>query len=209
MDSTVAEGMHYSVYFVRMATEDPLLFLDSPADSGYSLDNLAPAPPPLLVAALEGSDVTLDWAPVTDDDFDYYWVYRDTEPDFIIAEHKRIDATSDTTLLDPSVPDQDLYYKVCAVDFSGNEGDASMEASVTSCWCPYQSDFDEDGFLTSLDLSAMIDILFAGDPDIQDPDCPNPRADFDCDGFSTSLDLSGLIDHLFVSGPGPCDPCSP
>jgi len=26
----------------------------------------------------------------------------------------------------------------------------------------YQSDFDADGFLTALDLSAMIDILFAG-----------------------------------------------
>jgi hypothetical protein len=76
------------------------------------------------------------------------------------------------------------------------------------CDCPYQSDFDEDGFLTALDLSAMIDILFAGDPDVQDPDCPYPRADFDCDGFSTALDLSGLIDHLFASGPGPCDPCS-
>jgi hypothetical protein len=81
-------------------------------------------------------------------------------------------------------------------------------SATTGCSCPYQSDFDEDGFLTPLDLSSMIDILFAGDPDVQDPDCPSPRADFDCDSFSTPLDLSGLIDHLFASGPGPCDPCS-
>jgi hypothetical protein len=75
--------------------------------------------------------------------------------------------------------------------------------------CPFQSDFDEDGFLTALDLSAMIDILFGGEPDVQDPACPSPRADFDCDGFSTALDMSGLIDHLFSGGDGPCDPCFP
>jgi hypothetical protein len=77
------------------------------------------------------------------------------------------------------------------------------------CRCPFQSDFDEDGFLTALDLSGMIDILFAGQPDVQDASCPSPRADFDCDGFSTALDLSGLIDHLFAGGAGPCDPCAP
>jgi hypothetical protein len=53
----------------------------------------------------------------------------------------------------------------------------------------------------------MIDILFAGKPDVQDPSCPATRSDFDCDGFATSLDLAALIDHLFASGPGPCDPC--
>ena len=77
------------------------------------------------------------------------------------------------------------------------------------CSCPFQSDFDEDNFLTALDLGAMIDILFAGQPDVQDASCPSPRADFDCDDFSTALDLGGLIDHLFAGGPGPCDPCTP
>ena len=75
------------------------------------------------------------------------------------------------------------------------------------CKCPFQADFDEDGFLTALDLGRVIDILFAGHPDIQSPTCPSPRADFDCSGFSTALDLTGMIDHLFASGEGPCDPC--
>jgi hypothetical protein len=79
--------------------------------------------------------------------------------------------------------------------------------SSQPCACPCQSDLDGDGFLTSLDLSTLIDILFSGHPDIQLPECPSPRADFDCDGYSTSLDLAALIDHLFASGPGPCDPC--
>jgi hypothetical protein len=77
------------------------------------------------------------------------------------------------------------------------------------CGCPHQCDLDGDDFYTALDLGKVIDILFAGDPDISDPFCPNPRADFDCDGFSTALDLSALIDLLFVSGDPPCDPCHP
>jgi hypothetical protein len=76
-----------------------------------------------------------------------------------------------------------------------------------SCDCPYQGDFDEDMFVTPLDLAAVIDILFASGVDPQDPDCPDTRADMDCDGFATSLDLSVIIDYLFASGPGPCDPC--
>jgi hypothetical protein len=84
----------------------------------------------------------------------------------------------------------------------------ALMVPAPDCSCPYQSDFDEDGFLTSLDLTSMIDILFVGATDVQDAYCPSPRADYDCDGFSTAADLAGLIDHLFTSGPGPCDPCT-
>lgn len=78
-----------------------------------------------------------------------------------------------------------------------------------ACSCPYQGDFDEDGFLTATDLARMIDVLFAGGQNVQDPSCPTPRGDFDCDGFPTATDLSRLIDHLFAGGDGPCDPCNP
>jgi len=98
----------------------------------------------------------------------------------------------------PSIPNPDQA-----------DGDNNGTGDVCECVCPWQSDFDEDGFTTALDLSAVIDILFSGNTDVQDPICPSPRADFDCDGFSTALDLSGLIDHLFAGGAVPCDPCSP
>jgi hypothetical protein len=75
------------------------------------------------------------------------------------------------------------------------------------CDCPHQADYDADFFITPLDLASMIDILFAGALDIQDPTCPATRSDFDCDGFATPLDLAAMIDYLFISGPGPCDPC--
>jgi choice-of-anchor B domain-containing protein len=74
--------------------------------------------------------------------------------------------------------------------------------------CPHQGDFEPDGFITALDLSAVIDALFVGGPDPQDPDCPTRRFDFDCDSFTTTLDLTAVIDYVYASGPGPCDPCA-
>jgi len=76
------------------------------------------------------------------------------------------------------------------------------------CDCPFQGDGDLDGFVTALDLGALIDILFAGRPDNQEPLCTSPRFDLDCDGFATALDLGVMIDYLFAGGDGPCDPCS-
>lgn len=95
-------------------------------------------------------------------------------------------------------------------DAAGNADTcAFMVTVVVLCECPYQSDFDEDGFLTATDLARMIDVLFAGAPNDQDANCPTPRGDLDCDGFPTATDLSRLIDHLFAGGDGPCDPCAP
>jgi hypothetical protein len=102
---------------------------------------------------------------------------------------------------------------VCvAMDDCGNMDVCQFDVTInviSPCSCPNQCDIEPDGFLTPLDLNAMIDILYASAADIQDPLCPSPRFDFDCDGFTTPLDMSGLIDHLFISGPGPGHPCAP
>jgi hypothetical protein len=77
------------------------------------------------------------------------------------------------------------------------------------CDCPYQSDFDANGLLDAIDLNSLIDVLFFGGADPQDPNCPVSRGDFDNSGFSDAIDLNDLIDHLFFGGEGPCDPCNP
>lgn len=77
------------------------------------------------------------------------------------------------------------------------------------CDCPHQCDYDGDGFLTTLDLGNMIDVAFAGKPDIQDATCSKTRMDFDADGFVTVLDLTKFIDHLFGGSVGPTEPCNP
>jgi hypothetical protein len=94
-----------------------------------------------------------------------------------------------------------------AIATTGRSSSDYATGVFTTCHCPSQGDIEPDGFITSLDLAAVIDALFAAGENPRDPVCPTYRFDLDCDAFTTSLDLSLIIDYLFVSGSGPCDPC--
>lgn len=76
-----------------------------------------------------------------------------------------------------------------------------------TCYCPNQGDADKDTYTTALDLSTIIDALFAGAPNPADAGCPTFRYDWDCDGQTTPLDLAAAVDYLFANGDGPCNPC--
>jgi hypothetical protein len=106
--------------------------------------------------------------------------------------------------------DLNVYVAASTEGYGGEMYDQLMVKFVQEfCECPFQCDYDEDGFLTNIDLAALIDVLFRGEPTIQDPGCPVVRGDFNNDTFPDNIDLSGLIDHLFVNGDPPCDPCNP
>ncbi|MFH1844203.1 MAG: hypothetical protein ABIF77_13440, partial [bacterium] len=53
-DSTVNDGIYYSVFFVRALSATPGLHFDAAPDSGYSVDNLAPAAPGTFNVAYSG-----------------------------------------------------------------------------------------------------------------------------------------------------------
>jgi hypothetical protein len=141
-DSTISSGMHWSVFFIRAATNDPLTFFDSPADSGYSLDNLAPMAPLSLVVAMSLSSgpslvydtsqggANLSWLGVEDEDFDYYAIYRDVASGFAPSVSNRIGFTTDVTFVDWLNSPGTYYYLVTALDFSGNESQPSNEAML-------------------------------------------------------------------------------
>ena len=78
-DSTVEGGIHYSVFFTRAATTDPGMFYDSPSDSGYSVDNLAPNVPAAFTVAYNAGSNLLTWSESEDEDFRHFRVYRDTD----------------------------------------------------------------------------------------------------------------------------------
>jgi hypothetical protein len=82
-------------------------------------------------------------------------------------------------------------------------------AAGNPCNCPFQGDYDEDGEPTGVDLTVLIDVLFANHLDPQDPSCPATRSDLDNSGEPDALDLILYIDYLFANGPSPCDPCDP
>lgn len=130
-DSTPASGMHWSVFYVRAATSDPLVFFDSAPDSGYSLDNLAPLAPAAFAVTYGASSATLIWDDPVDADFHHFRIYRHTDAEFVPAPELEVHRTSDTTWTD-TVANPSLYtYKLTAVDFSGNESVATSQQTPT------------------------------------------------------------------------------
>ncbi len=99
----------------------------------------------------------------------------------------------------------------CPAVFNPGQEDADGDdiGDVCECLCTNQGDSEPDGFITAIDLAAVIDALFAGGANPQELECPTFRFDLDCDQFTTALDLAVVIDHLFAGGPEPCDPCTP
>jgi hypothetical protein len=112
-------GICWSVFFIRAVTPAPFTYLDSRADSGYSIDNLAPAPPPGLAMI---SPTELAWDESEAEDFDYFTVYGSDRP--TLDGSAAIIGYTIATGMD--VSGQIFgYYHVTAIDFSGNEGGAS------------------------------------------------------------------------------------
>jgi hypothetical protein len=112
-------GIVWSVHCVSAHTDTPSVWYVSPADSGYSIDNLAPAPPPNLRMT---SPTELAWDEALEQDFDYFSVYGSSIPG--------LDTTA--TLIGYTIGmvmdvsgDVYAHYHVTATDFAGNEGDAS------------------------------------------------------------------------------------
>jgi hypothetical protein len=148
--------------------------------------------------------------------FSGFQLYRNSAPEDQFPDSLTLIAQADT------LPGAEDGFRL-AIAFADIDGDWDQDVFVgeesgginfyrrdgvgVPCICPFPGDFDEDTFITALDLGTLIDILFAGDPDVQDPDCPVSRGDFDCDGFTTALDLGDVIDYLFASAAGPCLPC--
>ncbi len=122
-DSTPDEGIVWSAFFVRAATADPYTYWDTPIDSGYSVDNLAPNVPQgfVVVERLPNDDLVLEWSGSPDADFRYYALHRGTTAGFLPSVANRIASVASNGYVDAGawapVPH---YYKLAAVDFAGN-----------------------------------------------------------------------------------------
>jgi hypothetical protein len=118
-DSTIAEGICYTTFFVRALTGTPGVHFDSDPDSGYSIDNLAPAAP-LNVEMTSPTD--LAWEECPEEDFDYFTVYGSAAPE--LDETATFIGYTIGIAMDVT-GDQYDYYHVTATDFAGNEGEGS------------------------------------------------------------------------------------
>jgi len=132
-----ASGICYSVFFVSAMTTDPLVYFDSAPDSGYSIDNLAPSVPQgFSVSYHTGSGNRLTWLPAVDEDFRYFKIYRGTDSGFLPDEETFADATTDTLWSDPLHDSGEWHYKLSAVDFAGNESEATPPDVMTGAQEP-------------------------------------------------------------------------
>lgn len=121
-DSTAA-GVPYYTYLVSAETADPYVFYNSLADSGYSVDNLAPEPPKGLYGYQEESLIKLFWDQAGEDDFDYFALYKSSDPNNFSSEP--LVRLSETLFFDTDVCFDTIYYRLTAVDFNGNESESS------------------------------------------------------------------------------------
>jgi hypothetical protein len=96
----------------------------SDPDSGYSVDDLAPAMPAPFAATYAGGVAALHWGANREADLAGYRVYRGTTPDFAPGPATFVAAIPDTGMVDAA--GGPYYYRVTAVDIHGNEGPAAF-----------------------------------------------------------------------------------
>jgi fibronectin type 3 domain-containing protein len=133
-DSTV-NGTVLSTYKVTAHTADPLIFYTSEPAAGYSKDNIAPEVPKGFMASVANNRVYLKWNPSKEKDFQYYAIYRSTDPNFSADTMKKYTYTTiDTAYVDNNVSmNQKYYYKIAAVDYAGNRSTSTnAEIAVLS-----------------------------------------------------------------------------
>jgi hypothetical protein len=122
-DST---GVHHDYHYFQVIahTGDRTVFWESLPDSGYSVDNLAPAAP--LALAGEQSYVPeglqLTWSPNSEADLAGYNIYRGTSSSFVPGPGNFVTSTPDTASFDGEWSwDAGYWYKLAAIDIHGNE----------------------------------------------------------------------------------------
>jgi hypothetical protein len=129
-DSSLA-GVPYQVYFVTAHTTVPAVWFASEPDSGYSVDNIAPAVPASFVVAYNtGSGNQLAWDPCPDNDFKYFRIYRSETPGFTPSPANYVHGTTDTDWTDAVADGWKYHYMISAVDMADNESDATDGSST-------------------------------------------------------------------------------
>ncbi|MFH2051692.1 MAG: FlgD immunoglobulin-like domain containing protein [bacterium] len=117
-----ASGTAWTAFFVRARTGTAAIFFDSPVDSGYSVNNLRPAPPTgFWVAPAAGSGHDLGWHPSPLANFSHFALYRAADPATPPQPGTLLAVSLQTSYSDPAPGT--WYYKLTVVDTEGRESD--------------------------------------------------------------------------------------
>ncbi|MCU0638774.1 MAG: hypothetical protein MUF59_02750 [Candidatus Krumholzibacteria bacterium] len=187
-DSSATE-MNHAVFVVTAHTTTPSVWYTSFPDSGWSVDNIAPAAPVGFAAAYNtGSGNLLSWDPSPEEDFHYFRVYRSSDPGFVPSPADIVHSTTETGWNDPDYDGWNVYYRITAVDYAGNESDPASPGTVTEAGGP------------------EVPAAFALYPNVPNPfnPCTSIRYDVPSSGGIVTLriyDVGGRLVRTLVDGP--------
>jgi hypothetical protein len=130
---SAASGSNHNVFVVTAHTVTPTVWYTGQPDSGYSLDNIAPAAPTgFSVAYNTGSGNQLSWDPCPDADFLYFNIYRSSDPNFVPSSSVLVHSTTGTGWTDPEYDESNVYYKITALDYVENESNPASAETATA-----------------------------------------------------------------------------
>ncbi len=115
---SMADSNPYTAFFITATTANPDVFYDTAVDSGYSVDNLAPAAPAQVQEQVAGGGVSLTWRANDETDLAGYLVYRGSDRFFVPSAANLAGGTALTAYHDPG--GAGFWYKLAAVDRHGN-----------------------------------------------------------------------------------------
>ncbi|HTY37839.1 MAG TPA: FlgD immunoglobulin-like domain containing protein [Bacteroidota bacterium] len=131
-DSTKVSGQRWTVFYIAGYTKDNQTMYSTQPDSGYSVDNLAPSIPAGLSASFATNLVTLKWTANVESDVYQYAIYRGTTANFNPVGTTPVAKVRTPLYQDPvSQSSVTYYYKVSAIDISGNESGYASVSVVT------------------------------------------------------------------------------
>ena len=129
-DSTKNMGQRWTVFYVAGYSKDNAVVYSTLPDSGYSTDNISPTAVQGVTAGFTTNSVTLRWKANSETDVYEYAIYRGTTATFTpttplakVRTPQYLDVLSQTGVT--------YYYKVSAVDISGNESPMSTVSVLT------------------------------------------------------------------------------
>jgi hypothetical protein len=109
----------YTSFMVMAEEAGTTPYWMSAADSGYSVDDLAPATPAPFTGAYANGSTTMTWGQCGAPDFLEFRLYRGHEAGFVPASDNLVATQTSTGYVDAA--GAPCLYKLCAVDIHGNQ----------------------------------------------------------------------------------------
>ncbi|MBU0475775.1 MAG: endonuclease [Bacteroidetes bacterium] len=100
------------------------------ANETTQIDTTSPTVPTNLVATRKDDSIELTWDLNTEMDLSHYSIYKGAIQNFTPSQYTLLATSTTNSFNDETIVDYRVYYKISAVDISGNESGYSNEASI-------------------------------------------------------------------------------